>query len=321
MRRLLTITFTLFAMLTSAKGLRLQTLGNGLAGQSVTRLVEDPTGKMWMATSNGVSLYNGQSFKNYDLPRQKNGLTNLCHDIALDKDGNVWVASKAGVFHLRRYEEAFRQVAPEITLSECVICVGDTAYVGCRGGLYAITAKGQAKSIDISVGQQRGNNSVRCLRRQQGYLWLTVRTGLIRMELKTHRMRFYPLETPSGLSRFDILGDSLYVGTKNNGIYRMSVKSGQSESVNATFNVVNDVIASPEGLLCIATDGYGACLIDIPGKGHRNKGYEGDKKHCRRYDKLNLPFFWRVHFLPSFLLRIDRRNFCYRYLSAKNVKE
>ena len=217
---------------------------------------------MWLATSNGVSLYNGQSFKNYALPRQKNGLPNPCHDIAIDHNGNVWVATKAGVFYLKRHKEEFQQVAPEVTLAEGVLCAGDTTYVGCRSGLYAITANGQAKSIDISVGQLRGNNSVRCLRRQGNHLWLTVRTGLIRMELKTRRMKFYQLDTPSGLSRFDLLGDSLYVGTKNNGIYRMSIKSGQSESVNATFNVVNDVIATADGLLCIATDGYGACLID-----------------------------------------------------------
>ena len=245
-----------------ADNLRGLTLRDGLAGMSVTRMAEDPTGKMWLATSNGVSLYNGQSFKNYTLPRQKNGLPNPCHDIALDHNGNVWVATKAGVFYLRRRKEEFQQVAPEVTLAECVLCVGDTTYVGCRSGLYAITANGQAKSIDISAGRLRGNNSVRCLRQHKGYLWLTVRTGLIRMELKTRRMKFYQLDTPSGLSRFDLLGDSLYIGTKNNGIYRMSIKSGQSESVNATFNVVNDVIASPDGLLCIATDGYGACLID-----------------------------------------------------------
>lgn len=172
------VTLLLMSAGAVADNLRGLTLRDGLAGMSVTRMAEDPTGKMWLATSNGVSLYNGQSFKNYTLPRQKNGLPNPCHDIALDHNGNVWVATKAGVFYLRRRKEEFQQVAHEVTLAECVLCVGDTTYVGCRSGLYAITANGQAKSIDISAGRLRGNNSVRCLRQHKGNLWLTVRTGL-----------------------------------------------------------------------------------------------------------------------------------------------
>lgn len=260
-KTLLTIILLTTALLCTADDLRLLTLRDGLAGMSVKRIAEDTTGKMWIVTSNGISLYNGQSFKNYTLPKLPNGLPNICHDIDLDHNGNVWTATRLGIFVLQRHDDTFRQVAPEISMAECILCVGDTTYVGCRSGLYVIDRRGKAESIDISAGQQRGNNSVRCLRKWGDAVYLTLRTGIIRMVQATRKIKFYPLETPSGLSRFDIYKGNAYAGTKNNGLYRLDLRTGKAVKTDFASNVINDVVAYPDGRICIASDGGGAYVI------------------------------------------------------------
>lgn len=258
---------TLFLAETSritAGGLRWLTLRDGIAGLSVTCFAEDPTGKMWVGTTNGVTLYNGLSMKNYAIPRLEGEQPNFCFELKLDDDGNLWAATRGGVFMLKRWSNNFEQVAPEITGAETIACVGETTYVGCREGLFSINAKnGKSRAIDISSGHTRGNNSVRCIRRWGDNLWITLRTGLVRLNLHTLKTIFIPFDTPSGLSRFDICQGKLYVGTKNNGLYCMDPKTGEKAQVSEVSNVVNNVQTTPDGkAICVATDGSGAWMFD-----------------------------------------------------------
>ena len=248
----------------NATGLRWLTLRDGLAGMSATCLAEDRSGKVWIGTSNGISLYNGMSMKNYEVPRMKNGQANRCFDLALDDDGNLWAATGGGVYLLKRSMPACMRIAEEIEHAEAVICIGQTVYVGCNNGLQAIDRKShKARMLSISTGTTRSNNSVRCLRLWKDELWMTVRAGMVRMNLKTYKSTFIPLDTPSGLSSFDICCDRLFIGTKNNGLFVMDPATGEAEQVAEVSNVVNSVKATPDGRqLCVATDGSGIYLID-----------------------------------------------------------
>lgn len=239
-----------------------RTLRDGLAGLSVTRMVPDPSGKMWLATSNGVSLYNGWSLKNYTIPNTGDNQPPFCNDIDIDNNHDVWVASQSGVFRLERTNDNFAQVGPDITSAECILCDDGNTYVGNPSGLYVIYSDGRSHTIDISGGQVRGNNSVRCIRSTKKYVWFSVRTGLMRLDKATEKVKFFELMTPSGLSRFDIIGDSMLVGTKNNGLYVFHPSTGKRRQLALGSNVVNDVKHIGKGLVCVASDGAGAGLID-----------------------------------------------------------
>lgn len=253
---------TLTAMGLRAQDMRWLTLRDGLPGMSVTTLCEDPSGKMWIGTSNGVALYNGVTLRSYALPRQTDGQPSFCHELAVDDEGNVWAATKSGIYRLRRYESSFQRVAPEVDLTECILVAGDTVYVGGRTGLYAIDRHDRLTALQLSDDGPQENSSVRCLRLQGDWLWLTLRHRLLAIDRRTGQHRYFPLNQPSGLSRFDIVGDSLYVGTKSNGLYAMSTATGQWRRVEAVSNVVNDVHAVGDGRLCVASDGSGAYLLN-----------------------------------------------------------
>lgn len=75
--------------------LRLFSKSDGLAGTQVTGIVEDSTGHIWIATSGGVSRYDGHTFTNYTT---KDGLpVDGCWSIFIAKDGTIWVGTAAGL--------------------------------------------------------------------------------------------------------------------------------------------------------------------------------------------------------------------------------
>jgi ligand-binding sensor domain-containing protein len=64
------------------------TTKEGLAGNEVTAIYEDKTGKIWFGTNGGVSCYDGKSFRNFTT---KEGLSsNNVNAILQDKTGKFW---------------------------------------------------------------------------------------------------------------------------------------------------------------------------------------------------------------------------------------
>lgn len=258
---LLTIIYILPYSIIHAGQQRWLTIHDGLAGLTVTSIKEDPSGKIWMATSNGVSLFNGVSLKNYAMPKQDDGLANYCFDIDIDTQGNVWAATRAGVFILRRYTDNFERVG-DITNAECVLCVRDTIYAGTRTGLFAIDKNLRSQPINISGKEITENSSIRCLRLWNNCIWLTMRNGLIQLNRATGKSCWHKMEVPSGLSRFDICDGKLFVGTKNNGLYVFTLKNGQYRQINNVSNVISDVNACGDSTICVSVNGDGGYVLD-----------------------------------------------------------
>jgi ligand-binding sensor domain-containing protein/serine phosphatase RsbU (regulator of sigma subunit) len=69
---------------------------DGLAFNNIWSICEDKQGNVWFGTSSqGISVYNGKTFKNYDF---KDGLHGLyIHALLCDKKGNIWVAHENGI--------------------------------------------------------------------------------------------------------------------------------------------------------------------------------------------------------------------------------
>lgn len=206
------------------------TLRDGLAGLSVSDVREDPNGLLWIATSGGgVNLYNGHSLLTYHLPQTAEGLPNYCYQLALTPDGDVLAATKGGLYRLRRYGDAFQRVAGELDRAECVLAQGDAVYVGNRTGLFVVDGRGRVSSLETGVSKTESNKSVRhIVEGTDGRLWFTTRNGIGSIEPGGRRVTFFPLQIPSGLSKLAVQGQTVYVGTKNNGLYVLDTQTGRS---------------------------------------------------------------------------------------------
>ena len=68
---------------------------DGLVNNEILAIYQDPNGAMWIATTGGVSKYDGKGFVNFTT---KNGLpSNIVSSIQRDQDGVMWFGTQGGV--------------------------------------------------------------------------------------------------------------------------------------------------------------------------------------------------------------------------------
>jgi len=72
---------------------------DGLARDGLCRIVSDPDGFPRVATSGGLSQFDGNRFTNFGPRDGLRGL--MVHDVAIGRSGKGWVATEAGLFLFR----------------------------------------------------------------------------------------------------------------------------------------------------------------------------------------------------------------------------
>lgn len=237
---------------------------DGLSGESVSRIMPDYLGRMWMATSDGVSLYNGKRIVTFKV----GGDGNYVFDICEGEDHTIYVATGRGIFEKRKGEGEFRQVHQEISKAEAILDCGGKLYVGNREGFHIFDEKG-SRLITVGASRMGVENGIRDIKADvQGNIWFLSRYALNCYVPKTGKYRSYVIadKMPKGaaLSRLAIWKDKFYIGTKNNGLYVYSPKLRTAPyQISGVGNVITYLQASPpHGEITVATDGSGAFLLD-----------------------------------------------------------
>src|SRR5437764_13526162 len=76
--------------------LKIYTAADGLAHNSVSRIVRDSQGYLWFCTSEGLSRFDGYEFHNY---RQSDGLPHRdVHDFLETRSGDFCIATRGGIW-------------------------------------------------------------------------------------------------------------------------------------------------------------------------------------------------------------------------------
>lgn len=76
------------------------TTRDGLAGNIVYSIAQEPSGVFWFGTNHGVSRYDGKTWRNYD---QKTGLLeDNVYALAVTPNGDIWAGTKRGVARIGR---------------------------------------------------------------------------------------------------------------------------------------------------------------------------------------------------------------------------
>lgn len=239
------------------------TLKDGLAGLTVTDFAQDQSGMMWIATSNGISLFNGSSIFTYPLPRTSEGVPSYTYEIALDTKGNVYAATRGGIYKLERYSKSFQRIVPEIGSSECLLPYGDKLYVGNHDGLYIIDKNLKVKKLRSPYRSADIDFAVRCIRKDdKGNIWFSTASAINWINPHDGKIQYKMLNIPTGLSRFDISHGRLFLGTKNHGLYIYDPTTGKTEKIENAGNVIANVKSNSNGQVAVASNGNGAYIID-----------------------------------------------------------
>lgn len=98
---------------------------DGLLHNSVTAVLQDSKGLIWIGTKSGLNRFDGYAFKTYKNKNNKLGSigNNVINAIAEDKKGMLWIGTGKGVFKYDPYKESFVELKnwPEVYISQIVV--------------------------------------------------------------------------------------------------------------------------------------------------------------------------------------------------------
>lgn len=257
---------------------------DGLSGESVSRIMPDHQGRMWMATSDGMSLYNGKRIVTFKMTADGTH-PNYVYDICESEDHSIYAATSQGVFEKKNSDKEFRNILKDIPKGEAILAYKGIVYVGNREGLHVCDGK---KSHVVTVGASRMGveNGVRdIMADNKGNIWFLSRYALNCYFPATGKFRSYVIADKmtkgAALSRMAFCRGRFLIGTKNNGlfVYDPSRQSAPRQ-IAGVGNVITFLQTTSKGDVTVSTDGSGAFLID--GKTLQVKevyNMKGDTKH------------------------------------------
>ncbi len=255
----------------------------GLLGESVSKIMADASGRVWIATDDGVCLYNGMKITAFPIPGDGEN-HNYTYDLTIHGSKAIYAATGQGVFRMRPEDNGFSRVFPSIKRAETVLSAKGQLFVGNRDGLH-ICRDGQVRTITVGSTPLGIENGVRDIREgTDGGIWFISRYALNRYDVKTAKVKSYNLQPMlpqrAALSHMAVSGDRFFIGTKNNGLYVFTPKTNEMTKVEGVGNIVTSLYNAPQGRITASCDGTGAFLIDSKtGRVIDRYGTRGDKNH------------------------------------------
>lgn len=96
-------------------------MDDGLSFRDVRSIVQDENGMIWIGTRNGLNKFDGYDFTNFNVSAnsEKGGLIgNYIHDLKIDSEGNLIIATETGLSILNVQTEVFSSFTPNQLFAE-----------------------------------------------------------------------------------------------------------------------------------------------------------------------------------------------------------
>jgi ligand-binding sensor domain-containing protein len=174
--------------------LKIYTAADGLAHNSVNRIVRDSRGYLWFCTSEGISRFDGYEFHNYG---RRDGLPHrFVNDLLETRKGELWAATGGGLCHFEPRgsgHQKFRvyRVGNDDRASHVNVLLEDNGgriWCGTDAGLFRLEhAAGQTpavlRSIDLRMPKEAWDDRVisALLHDGEGGVWVGAGSGLYRL--------------------------------------------------------------------------------------------------------------------------------------------
>jgi len=176
------------------------TIKDGMSQNTVTSIVQDKKGFLWIGTNDGLNKYDGHSFKIFtSSSNDASSLgNNLIRDIELDEDDNLWIGTQVGLtkFNSRtgvfsRFLESKEQTDHAIgnVISDLAIH-NESMWIGTNQGILYVEEKSKPsfKRISSVVGEDSEFLAVNGLTLDNlGNLWTATSAGLFFVEASTQQ--------------------------------------------------------------------------------------------------------------------------------------
>lgn len=207
---------------------------NGLPDNSVRDIIQDRRGYMWFGTLNGLSRFDGKSFKNYvSIPGDTTSLTNTrMVNIVEDKKGFIW--SWADDFNMQRVNPMTNEA---INIKKQVlkekIAIRDFAIVS-NGDIWVWGADGcarmrySANNVDLSAKIFNKKNGypiekIKFLFEDRfGNIWVGTEKGLVEIKGSNEGETINTYFKNITFISFNLFKNNIWFGTQSNGLVKYS---------------------------------------------------------------------------------------------------
>lgn len=176
---------------------------DGLSGNSVRCMLEDPKGFIWIANDNGLDRFDGRKFLNlrYD-PQNPNSLNaNRVNGLALDKADQLWIGTSNGLCRLNLHTGLIQRIEltqdeKETTYNILDVLVDSSGHIWVgtlSNGLLKLTPDSSGESMELQQFMPNDNGLSsptirRLLQVDRDYLWIGTTLGLDRLHIPSEKV-------------------------------------------------------------------------------------------------------------------------------------
>lgn len=274
----------LFPSITQAARLPLKayTTADGLAHNTINKILRDSRGFLWFCTAEGLSRFDGYTFTNYGRDQ---GLPNpYVNDFLETKSGEFWVATDGGLvrFNPRGVPSSGRVETNDSSEPMFTVVRSDdddrrakaisvlldardgTIWCGTSKGLFRLTKTAElTKLTTVPIGlptkyaEQTDVNAL--IEDRYGTLWIGAQSGLYRRWPNGTTTRYGESEGLQFGTIFALLEDrsgNLWVGTASRGLFRLSFdEATRPPQITGTYTSKNGLATNWIFVLYQSADG------------------------------------------------------------------
>jgi ligand-binding sensor domain-containing protein/DNA-binding CsgD family transcriptional regulator len=264
-------------------------LPKGLTSNSVSTIVQDNFGFMWIGTLTGLNMYDGYRYKTFDFNLlEKNTITNSrITDLKIAPDGKLWIATYGGGLNIydptyRTFENIYLGSGSNDLLANNVIEIFVTksgkVYAGTEAGLFFVTNDSSKVFKQLKFGKL-GNVIINCFTSDdEGNVWVgTQGEGLFKTYLdQNENFTAENIPLPNESVNIRALGTdnkgNIWVGYFENGFSQLILENGSvKEVVNSSTNPllkainyipVQTIFCNSNGEVWLGAENAGLAIIE-----------------------------------------------------------
>jgi ligand-binding sensor domain-containing protein/signal transduction histidine kinase/DNA-binding response OmpR family regulator len=272
------------------------TIQNGLPQSTVSDVLRDRNGFIWVATSEGAARFDGDRFTllkdliDSDSAKSKRKFGKYAYRFAQDSSGTIWIGYLGS--GLEKYDPETGKIVQWLPTNSILtggevygldVDDNDKLWLASRDNLFFVAPGSNELELFPGISQSlkaAGSNRILSIEVENDNIWLgTERAGLWKLNVNSKefgRVKFQNDEgTPlleTTVQRIHKSAYGLLVGTLNNGLFLLNGDGHKldhfSKSNGQTLgdNEVTSIIAAPDGKIWVGTWSDGVNILDLETK-------------------------------------------------------
>lgn len=233
------------------------TIDDGLSQSTVQIIFQDSKGYIWMGTNDGLNRYNGYEMKIFKSTDEKNSISdNYILNITEDNDGYLWVSTCYGITRInvndgetKSYYVGKDKGNLPSNFINCILVMEDnTILAGTSNGVAMYNRETDSFENTFDNESFLKNKDIKAITEDiYGDLWIGTKDGLSKKELKSGEMKYFFSQGDDKTEIYSLLSDSkgfLWVGTLNDGLRRINIKTEDTEEYFSNESDNNKAIPS-----------------------------------------------------------------------------